>query len=95
MDTKAEAKAAETLQALTVLMADMQDEFKEWRPMIDRLRAQLAQTERAQEKSHEEVVVAFEDAMERLRGSVVFWRNTAVLCISIAAVVLVLQVAWR
>jgi hypothetical protein len=95
MDTKADAKAADTLQALTVLMADMQDELKEWRPMIDRLRAQLAQDGRAQEKSHESEVITLEDMIDRLRARVVFWRKTALLFMSIASLFIVLQVAWR
>ena len=95
MDTKGDAKAADTLQALTVLMADTQDELKEWRPLIDRLRAQLAQDGRAQEERHASAVMALEDRIDRLQARIIFWRRIAMLFIGIAMLFVGLQFTWR
>ena len=95
MDTKADSKTVETLQAVTITMADMTDELAEWRPMIDRLRAQLAYDGREQEKRQEETVVTLEDRIHRLQASVVFWRRIALLFLGLATSFVGLHFGWR
>jgi hypothetical protein len=95
VDTKTDAKAIDALQAFTVTIADMKDELADWRPMIDRLRAQLAQDGRAQEERHTSAVMALEDRIDRLQASVLFWRRIAVLFIGIAMLFVGLRLGWR
>jgi hypothetical protein len=95
MDTKADSKTVDALQAVTITMADMKDELAEWRPMIDRLRAQLAQDGRAQEERHTGAVMTLEDRIDRLQASVVFWRRIALLFVGLATSFVGLHFGWR
>ena len=95
MDTKADPKAIDALQAFTVTIADLKDELADWRPMIDRLRAQLAQDGRVQEERHASVVIALEDRIDRLQASTRFWRRIAMLFIGIAMLFVGLRFTWR
>jgi len=95
MDTKADSKTADVLQAVTITMADMKDELEEWRPMIDRLRAQLAQDGREQEERHASAVMTLEDGIDRLHARVVFWRRIALLFLGLATLFVGLHVGWR
>ena len=68
MDSKTDPKASDVLQAFTVTIADLKDELADWRPMIDRLRAQLAQDGRMQEERHAAAVMTLEEARSQIPG---------------------------
>jgi hypothetical protein len=95
MDSKTDPKASDVLQAFTVTIADLKDELADWRPMIDRLRAQLAQDGRMQEERHAAAVMTLEDRIDRLQASALFWRRLAMLFIGIAVLFVGLRIGWR
>jgi hypothetical protein len=95
METKTDPKAVDALQALTVMIADLKDELTDWRPMIDRLRAQLAQDGRAQEEQHAAAIMTLEDQIDRLHTRLLFWRRIAMLFIGVTVLFVGLRLGWR